>query len=88
MKAAIRNFDVPCVIMFQVNYWVKDEQNETMALFRIIRNQTDHGLIIALRENTDYFVNVQVVNSAGLGPKSETYPVRTLRAGTAYSVLV
>ena len=69
------------IIMFQVNYWVKDEQNETMALFRIIRNQTDHGLIIALRENTDYFVNVQVVNSAGLGPKSETYPVRTLRAG-------
>jgi len=61
---------------------VKDEQNETMALFRIIRNQTDHGLIIALREDTDYFINVQVVNSAGLGPKSETYPVRTLRAGT------
>lgn len=61
---------------------MKDEQNETMALFRIIRNQTDHGLIIALREDTDYFINVQVVNSAGLGPKSETYPVRTLRAGT------
>jgi len=54
-----------------------------MALFRIIRNQTDHGLIIALREDTDYMINVQVVNSAGLGPKSETYPVRTLRAGTA-----
>ena len=69
------------VIVFQINYWVKDEQNETMALFRIIHNQTDHGLIIALRENTDYFINVQVVNSAGLGPKSETYPVRTLRAG-------
>ena len=55
-----------------------------MALFRIIRNQTDHGLIIALRENTDYWVNVQVLNSGlNLGPKSEIYPVRTLRAGTA-----
>lgn len=68
------------LIGYRINYWVKDEQNETMALFRIIRNQTDHGLIIALREDTDYFINVQVVNSAGLGPKSETYPVRTLRA--------
>jgi len=77
---------MPYLIMFQVNYWVKDEQNETMALFRIIRNQTDHGLVIALRENTDYFVNVQVVNSAGLGPKSETYPVRTLRAGILWLV--
>jgi len=53
-----------------------------MALFRIIRNQTDHGMIIAMREDTDYWINVQVVNSAGLGPKSEIYPVRTLRAGT------
>jgi len=69
-------------IMFQINYWVKDEQNETMALFRIIRNQTDHGLIIALREDTDYWVCVQVLNSGlNLGPKSEIYPVRTLRAG-------
>jgi len=70
------------LLAFQINYWIKDEQNETMALFRIIHNQTDHGLIIALREDTEYFVNVQVLNSAGLGPKSETYPVRTLRAGT------
>ena len=58
-----------------------------MALFRIIRNQTDHGMIIAMREDTDYWINVQVVNSAGLGPKSEIYPVRTLRAGTMWSVI-
>ena len=75
------------MIVFQINYWVKDEQNETMALFRIIRNQTDHGMIIALREDTDYWVNVQVLNSGlNLGPKSEIYPVRTLRAGT-YSIV-
>ena len=52
-----------------------------MALFRLIRNSTDHGLIIALRENTDYMINVQAVNTAGNGPKSETYRTRTLRAG-------
>lgn len=69
------------LIGYRINYWVKDEQNETMALFRIIRNQTDHGMIIALREDTDYWVNVQVLNSGlNLGPKSEIYPVRTLRA--------
>jgi len=69
-------------VLLQINYWVIGEQNETMALFRIIRNQTDHGLIIALREDTDYWVNVQVLNSGlNLGPKSEIYPVRTLRAG-------
>jgi len=51
-----------------------------MALFRIIRNQTDHGLIIGLRENTYYMINVQAINTAGNGPKSENYRTRTLRA--------
>jgi len=78
-------FDATVCFMFQINYWIMGEQNETMALFRIIRNQTDHGMIIALREDTDYFINVQVLNSGNnLGPKSETYPVRTLRAGTPW----
>jgi len=76
------------VVVLQINYWVKDEQNETMALFRIIRNQTDHGMIIALREDTDYWVNVQVLNSGlNLGPKSEFYPVRTLRAGRLWCII-
>jgi len=79
-EATVGNLDA--FVLLQINYWVIGEQNETMALFRIIRNQTDHGLIIALREDTDYWVNVQVLNSGlNLGPKSEIYPVRTLRAG-------
>ena len=52
-----------------------------MALFKVIHNQTDHGMIIALRENTYYMINVQALNTAGNGPKSENYRTRTLRAG-------
>jgi len=51
-----------------------------MALFKVIHNQTDHGLIIALREYTYYMINVQAINTAGNGPKSENYRTRTLRA--------
>lgn len=65
---------------YRINYWVDQEEEETMALFKIIRNQTDHGLIIGLRENTDYMINVQALNTAGNGPKSENYRTKTLRA--------
>ncbi|ESO05253.1 hypothetical protein HELRODRAFT_185513 [Helobdella robusta] len=65
---------------YRINYWVDKEEDEQMGLFRIIRNNTDNGLIIALRENTDYMINVQAVNTAGNGPKSENYRTKTLRA--------
>jgi hypothetical protein len=65
---------------YRINYWIDVEQNETMGLFKIIHNQTDHGLIIALRENTWYMINIQPINTAGNGPKSENYRTRTLRA--------
>jgi hypothetical protein len=65
---------------YRINYWIDVEEEETMALFRIIRNQTDNGLIIGLRENTYYMINVQTINTAGNGPKSENYRTRTLRA--------
>jgi hypothetical protein len=64
---------------YRINYWIDVEEEETMALFRIIRNQTDNGRIIALRENTYYMINVQAINTAGNGPKSENYRTRTLR---------
>jgi len=65
---------------YRINYWIDVEEEETMALFRIIRNQTDNGRIIGLRENTYYMINVQAINTAGNGPKSENYRTRTLRA--------
>lgn len=65
---------------YRINYWIDQEEEETMALFKIIRNQTDHGLIIGLRENTNYMINVQALNTAGNGPKSENYRTKTLRA--------
>lgn len=65
---------------YRINYWIDKEEDELMALFRMIYNQTDNGLIIALRENTDYMINLQAVNTAGNGPKSEDYRTKTLRA--------
>ena len=65
----------------QINYWIDGEQQEQNALFKIIHNQTSTGLILGLRENTYYQINVQAINTAGNGPKSENYRTRTLRAG-------
>lgn len=65
---------------YRINYWIDVEEEETMALFKIIRNQTDNGRIIGLRENTNYMINVQAINTAGNGPKSENYRTKTLRA--------
>ena len=75
--------DLSCYIMFfwQINYWIQDEEDESMALFNFVEGQRSSGRIIGLRENTFYVVNVQAINSAGNGPKSETYSTRTLRAG-------
>jgi hypothetical protein len=65
----------------QINYWIDEEEDETMALFNFVPGQRDSGQIIGLRPNTFYVVNVQAINSAGNGPKSEIYRTRTLRAG-------
>ncbi len=52
-----------------------------MALYNPIMGQTDQGLAIGLDPHTYYFVNVQVFNTAGNGPKSEDYLEETLRSG-------
>lgn len=65
---------------YRINYWIDVQEEETMALFKIIRNQTDIGRIIGLVPNTFYMINVQAINTAGNGPKSENYRTRTLRS--------
>ncbi len=52
-----------------------------MSLYRPILGQTDRGFIIGLDVKTYYYVNVQVYNSAGNGPKSEDFLEETLRFG-------
>ena len=71
----------PCSLHFQINYWKEVGEDETMSLYRPIPGQTDNGFIIGLDIKTYYYVNVQVYNSAGNGPKSEDFLEETLRSG-------
>ena len=52
-----------------------------MSIYNTIPGQTDRGFIIGLDPKTYYFVNVQVFNTAGNGPKSEDFLEETLRSG-------
>lgn len=52
-----------------------------MSIYNVIPGQTDHGYVIGLEHHTYYYVNVQVFNSAGNGPKSQDYLEETLRSG-------
>ena len=56
----------------QINYWMDGEEDP---LIRFIRypGQVESGLIIGLSSDTAYWTNVQVYNSAGLGPPSENF---------------
>ena len=65
----------------QINFWKEIGEDETMSIYNIISGQTDTGLVIGLEPHTYYYVNVQVYNSAGNGPKSQDYLEETLRAG-------
>ncbi|XP_055957470.1 contactin [Patella vulgata] len=64
------------VLGYQVNYWLEGMTYQD-ALFSRHLGQADFGRIIGLDENSDYWVNAQVYNTAGLGPKSEDARVST-----------
>lgn len=56
-------------------------------LIRFIRypGQVESGLIIGLFSDTNYWTNVQVYNSAGLGPPSENYMNEVPYAGIHFN---
>jgi receptor-type tyrosine-protein phosphatase gamma len=66
-------------LVLQVNYWITDVEDETMAQFKIIKGQANRGLILGLHQATSYTVNIQAFNSAGLTAVSEDYTTKTLR---------
>ncbi|KAK7092363.1 contactin-3-like [Littorina saxatilis] len=62
---------------YQINYW--PEGMLASDYHRFIRHygQTDNGLVIGLDVDVNTWVDVQVYNSAGLGPRSEAYIMET-----------
>ncbi|XP_041371548.1 contactin-like [Gigantopelta aegis] len=63
---------------YQINWWL-DDKNHTYARAKYIRHygNVTQGIVIGLQHVTDYWVNVQVYNGAGLSNPSENYWVST-----------
>lgn len=57
---------------YRIKYWLRND-NESRAIEAIIYGQTGQGLVIGLLSNTYYTFRVIVFNSAGFGPRSDTY---------------
>ncbi|XP_071103129.1 contactin-3-like [Haliotis cracherodii] len=64
---------------YQINYWPNDESDPTdwMQFIRF-PGQVSEGMVIGLEQNGWTWMDVQVYNSAGLGPRMEAYTQETL----------
>ncbi|CAG5130772.1 unnamed protein product, partial [Candidula unifasciata] len=67
------------ILGYVINYW--DEEDDPNLFTRSIRyyGNVDSGLVIGLESQVNTIVDVQVYNSAGLGPRSNTYVMETAR---------
>uniref|UniRef100_A0A0B7B5Q8 Contactin n=1 Tax=Arion vulgaris TaxID=1028688 RepID=A0A0B7B5Q8_9EUPU len=67
------------ILGYVINYW--DEEDDPNLYTRSIRyyGNIDTGLVIGLESQVNTIVDVQVYNSAGLGPRSNTYVMETAR---------
>ena len=65
----------------QVNYRARYDPDPVINVISW-RGESDTGVIIGLDPYSWYTVDVQVRNTAGLGPRSELYHAKTFRAGT------
>jgi hypothetical protein len=65
-----------------MNYWAPDYYPDaTWAQFKVIVGETPRGIILGLYPFTYYRVSIQVMNTAGFGPVSQEFAVKTLRNG-------
>lgn len=63
---------------YQVNYYKTEEEEPVYKQYIRFPGQVGSGVCIGMIENTWYSFQVQVYNSAGLGPTSEYYKVESL----------
>ncbi|XP_076456071.1 contactin-like [Babylonia areolata] len=62
---------------YQINYWPEELMASDYVRFIRYYGQVDTGLVIGLDVDVNTWVDVQVYNSAGLGPRSEAYIMET-----------
>ncbi|KAH9507423.1 hypothetical protein Btru_058044 [Bulinus truncatus] len=65
-------------LAYTVNYWLEGNlrcfgQYEGNALFNTYYGDVSEGLIVGLEYGGDYCLNIQFINHAGLGPKTDNY---------------
>ncbi|KAL8616442.1 hypothetical protein ACOMHN_041045 [Nucella lapillus] len=62
---------------YQINYWPEGMMASDYQRFIRYYGQGESGLVIGLDVDVNTWVDVQVYNSAGLGPRSEAYIMET-----------
>ncbi|KAK7478536.1 hypothetical protein BaRGS_00030208 [Batillaria attramentaria] len=65
------------IVGYQINYWPEELLPSDYLRFIRYYGQRDTGLVIGLDVDVNTWVDVQVYNSAGLGPRSEAYIMET-----------
>ncbi|XP_041372375.1 contactin-like [Gigantopelta aegis] len=63
---------------YQINYWAMGAEDPIFYRFNRFLGQVDTGVVIGLTPWDMFYVDVQVYNSAGLGPRSEAFVQETV----------
>ncbi|KAK7482492.1 hypothetical protein BaRGS_00026309 [Batillaria attramentaria] len=71
-----REFMKGKILGYQINYWWEEDPSYLMS-YNVYCDDCGQGLVIGLEPDSDYWWNVQVFNTAGLGPKGEDYRIST-----------
>jgi hypothetical protein len=71
------------LIILQVNYWLRNTNDDLPIYKRFIRFLAKdgilptHGIVIGLKYDSYTIFDVQAFNTAGLGPQADPYPCET-----------
>ncbi|XP_022336470.2 contactin-like [Crassostrea virginica] len=63
---------------YQVNYWLDGDDEPVYKQYIRYQGQVSEGIVIGLFPDTNFWFEVQVFNTAGLGPLSEKFIQETL----------
>ncbi|KAH3825753.1 hypothetical protein DPMN_127634, partial [Dreissena polymorpha] len=74
----IREFMGGTLMGYQINFKVRFDPNAGWDAISW-RGETSHGVVIGLTPYTWYSVDMQVLNTAGMGPRSEMFHARTFK---------
>lgn len=64
-----------------MNYWLDGDDEPVYKQYIRYQGQVSEGIVIGLFPDTNFWFEVQVFNTAGLGPLSEKFIQETLHEG-------